>query len=157
MANFASIATTLEGALANELNLARGSQGVWEWYNALQRIMSQNRFTGTPRMDGPVQLTATDRDVEAGAVVLFGLLADNSQAAEDAFILTYNTNTVTEGTTDFLAVLWAPRNAISTVVFPEGVTFSTAFTISDSLGTTVGLEAGTLSTTHPTIIAIYTE
>ena len=88
MANFATIATTLEGAISNELTLARTNQGIWEWYNALQRIVSANRFTGTVRMDGPVLLTATDRDVETGAVELFGLLVDNSMAAEYLYHLT---------------------------------------------------------------------
>lgn len=157
MANFAAIGTTLEGILNTQLNLARSHQGVWEWYNALSRIMSANRFTGTPRIDGPVQLTATDRDVEAAAVLLFGLLVDNTQAAEDAFIIGYNTNTVTEGTTDFQFALWAPRNAIQCYVFPNGIDFATAYTLSDSLGTTVGIEAGTLSTTHPTVLSVYTE
>jgi len=157
MANFASIATTLEGALNNELNLARSNQGVWEWYNALQRIMSANRFTGTPRIDGPVLLTATDRDVETGAVRLFGLLSDNSMTAEDLYLLTYNTNTVTEGTTDALEMMWSPRNTITCAVFTDGLEFATAFTVSAALGTTVGQEAGTAPTTFPTYMAVYTE
>ena len=157
MANFASIATTLEGALANELTLARTNQGIWEWYNALQRIMSANRFTGTPRMDGPVLLTATDRDIETGAVVIFGFLIDNSMAAEDLYLLVYNVNAVTEGTTDATGLLFAPRNAITTYVMPNGLTHDTAFTISAALGTTVGQEAGTAPTTFPTVISVYTE
>jgi len=157
MANFASIGTTLEGILNTQLNLARSTQGIWEWYNALHRIVSANRFTGTPRIDGPVLLTATDRDVESGAVRLFGLLVDNTMAAEDLYLLTYNTNTVTEGTTDALEIMWCARNAITTAVFPDGLVFDTAFTVSAALGTTVGLEAGTGPTTFPTYLAVYTE
>ncbi len=157
MANFANIANVIEGIINNQLSATRTNQGTWEWYNALQRIMSANRFTGTPRVDGPVAVTGTDRDVEAGAVRLFGILVDNAMAAEDGYVAIYNTNTVTEGSTNAVAYLWAPRAAITCYVFPNGITLDTAFTVSDILGTEAGLEAGTATTSGLTILSVYTE
>lgn len=160
MANFASVANVLEGIINNQLTFARHNQGIWEWYNALSRIMSANRFSGTPRVVSSAVIGGTgaaDVDIEAGAVRLFGVLADNSMAAEDAYVLLYNTATVTEGTTDTLGALWVARATIGTYVFCDGIAFDTAFTASGSIGTEAGLEAGTLNTTAMTAVFVYTE
>lgn len=158
MANFASIATTLEGIINTQLSLTRSDQGVWEWFNSLQKVMSSNRFSGTPRVVGPALISA-ETAIETGAVVLFGVLVDNSMAAEDGYLAIVNLTTAnwTAGTDNALAYLWSPRNTQQYYVFPKGITMDTAFTIEDILGTEVGLEAGTGTTSGLTHIVVYTE
>jgi hypothetical protein len=116
------------------------------------------RETGTPRVSAYTLFGGTDEvTVEAGAVRVFGLVIDNSMAAEDAFIALYNTATPVEGTTNTVGYLWGPRNRVSTYAF-RAIVFDTAFTWSSVLGTEVGLEAGTLTTANGTQAGfIYTE
>ena len=157
MANFAAVAHVLEGILSRELNLARGNQGMWEWFNALNRVISQNRFTGTVRVSGPTLLADGSNTVESNAVTLFGVLVDNSMAAEDAFLLTSDV-AAAGGNDDWLgSAFWAPRNAITTYVLPNGGTFATGLFLADCLGTSVGIEAQTASTTQCTTVVVYTE
>ena len=156
MANFQRIATSLEGVIQTQLTLARTNQGIWEWFNALQKVMSSNRFSGTPKYWGLQATTgATDIDVETAAVTLFGVLIDNSMTAEDCYVSVYNTNTVTAGTT-LSQHYWGERNSITTYVIPNGRAYGTAFSVTDSIGTNAGLEAGTLATTPPNVILVYT-
>lgn len=156
MANFALIGNQLEGILNTQLNAARQTQGVWEWYNALFRIMSQNRFSGTATVYGPKQNAAGTNVVETVATTLFGVLVDNSQAAEDAYLGVSNV-AATPGTTDTLGYYWAPRNTISVYVIPQGTTLSSRLEVFSVLGTEAGLEAGTASTTQPTVVLVYTK
>ena len=160
MANFALIANALEGAINNQLNATRGTQGVWEWYNALQRNMSQLRWTGTARMYGPAVSTgATEIVVDADAVRVFGVLIDNSMAAEDAYLgLGDVDGAFTPGTDNVLGpYLWALRATMQTYLFLDPLEFDLGVIIFDGLGTQVGLEAGTAATTAPTNIVIYTD
>ena len=156
MANFANIANYLEGLLTSQLNQARQTQAVWEWYNALFRIVSQNRFTQTPRVYGPTQLAAGTNIIETNAVTVFGVLIDNGQAAEDALVALYNA-AATPGTTDPLGILWAPRAAMTCYVFANGQVHSSRLEIASMLGTEAGIEAGTASTTQPTVVVVYSE
>ena len=158
MANFASVSNVLEGILQNQLAAARSNQGNWEWFNALQRIVSANRFSGTVRVDGPTLITA-EREVEAGAVRLFGVLLDNAMAAEDAYLSLANLTAAnwTAGTNNALGYLYVPRATQLGYVFTNGLVFDTAFTVEDILGTEVGLEAGTGSTSGITAVLVYTE
>ena len=156
MANFLSIEHQLEGALNNQLTLARTNQGVWEWFNALKRIVSANRVTETPRVFGPRATTgATDIDVSTTAGTVWGILIDNSMSAEDTYVSLYNSNTVTLGTTDSKGYYWGERNKVTTHVFADGIPFATAISVADGIGTEAGLEAGTASTTAPTVIILY--
>ena len=160
MANFANIANTLEGIINNQLNLARSNQGVWEWYNGLQRIMSPTRWTGTPRVSGPTLTTgATEIVVDADAVRVFGVLIDNSMAAEDAYVgLGDVDGAFVPGTDNVLGpYLWALRATMQTYLFPEPLEFDLGVIIFDSLGTQAGLEAGTASTTGSTTVVVYTD
>lgn len=156
MANFAVIANTLEGLLNQQLNAARQTQSVWEWYNALYRIMSQNRFTGTATVYGPKQNASGTNVIETVAATLFGVLIDNSQAAEDLYLGVSNV-AATPGTTDTLGYYFGVRNAITPYVIPQGTTFGSRLEVFSVLGTEAGLEAGTASTTQPTVVLVYTK
>ena len=157
MANFASIATTLEGLLNTALNLARSNQGVWEWYNGLSRIMSANRFSGTPRIWGPRATVAGSNTIESNAATLFGVLVDNSMTAEDLFFTTSDV-AVAGGNDDWLGTpFFCPRNTITTYLVCNGGTFATGLFVEAELGTSVGIEAGTAVTTEPTVVVVYTE
>ena len=163
MANFESIRTRLEGIVNNELTFARHNQGIWEWFNALHRIISANRWAGTPRVVGPsavadvaynnIETTAADRQV-------FGLLVDNSNAAEAVWVTVADLTAAnaTPGTDLFNIALWVPSATIETVVFPNGLLFSTALSWFAGTGTAAGLEGGTgVTGTNPTGVIVYTE
>ena len=158
MANYASVVNRVEGIINNELASARSNQGTWEWHNALQRIVSQNRFSGTPRVYGPTLITA-ETEVEAGAVSLFGVLVDNAGASENVYLAVANLTAAnwTAGTSNAVMYLWAPAATITPYVFANGIALDTAFTIEDILGTEAGLEAGTGSAAGVTVVAVYTE
>jgi len=131
---------------------------LWTWREALRALIQDFREVGTPRVSAYTLFGgADDVDVEAGAIRLFGVVIDNSMAAEDAYIVLYNTATVVEATTNPLGCLWAPRNRVSAYVF-RAVVFDTAFSWSSLLGTKAGLDAGTLTTANGTqVAAVYTE
>ena len=158
MANFAAIANRLEGIINQEMNATRSNQGSWEWYNALARIMSSNRFSGTPRVYGPTLITA-ETGIETGAVRLFGLLLDNAMSGEDAYIAVANlaTGDWTAGTDNAKGYFYIPRSTTLGYVLADGLALDTAFTIEDILGTEAGIEAGTGSTSGVTVVAVYTE
>lgn len=156
MANFEIQKNNLEGILNNQLNATRQTQGVWEWFNALYRIVSSVRFGGTVQVYGPKQIASGTNVVETVAVSLFGVLVDNSMSAEDLFLATSNV-AATPGTTDTLLYFWVPRASIKTLVYPEPIAFSSRLEIFSVLGTEAGLEAGTASTTQPTVVLVYTK
>ena len=156
MANFEIQKNNLEGLLNTQLNATRQTQGVWEWFNALYRIVSSVRFGGTVTLYGPKQLAAGTNVVETVAVSLFGVLVDNSQAAEDLYLAVSNV-AATPGTTDTLGYFWVPRASIRTFALPEPLSFTSRLEVFSVLGTEAGLEAGTASTTQPTVILVYTK
>lgn len=156
MANFEIAKNNLEGLLNTQLNATRQTQGVWEWFNALYRIVSSVRFGGSVTIYGPKQLSAGTNVVETVAVSLFGILVDNSMAAEDLFLATSNV-AATPGTTDTLVYFWVPRSTIRTMLYPEPIAFSSRLEVFSVLGTEAGLEAGTASTTQPTVVLVYTK
>lgn len=157
MADWSRIQHQVDNVISS-VSTARSDQALWTWREALRRLIQDFRETGTPRVSAYSLFDGTnDVDVEAGATRLFGAVIDNSMAAEDAFIALYNTATPTEGTTDTLGYLWAPRNRVSVYAF-RPIVFSTAMTWSSVLGTEVGLEAGTLTTANGTQVSlIYSE
>jgi len=162
MANFASVANVLEGIINTKLAAARHNQGVWEWYNALGRIMSANRFTGTPRVIGPAATldAGTSTNAETGAVRIFGILVDNSNAAEAVWVQFFNiaSASVTVGTSLSPVIVFAPSATIVPVVYADGVAFDTACSYHAVTGTQAGLEGGTgVTGTNPTIVLVYTE
>lgn len=156
MANFEIQKNNIEGILNTQLNASRQTQGVWEWFNALYRIVSSVRFGGTVNVYGAKQLAAGTNVVETVAVRLFGVVIDNSMAAEDALVQVSNV-AATPGTTDVLGAYWAPRSAITSYVIPEGTTFTSRLEIFSTLATNAGLEGGTASTTQPTVLLVYTK
>jgi hypothetical protein len=162
MANFANIANRLEGIINNEMPAARSHQGLWEWYNALARIMSANRFTGTPRVVGPKTSpdAGTATDVETNAVKLFGMLIDNSNSAEDVWLLGYDlaTGDVTVGTSLTKIVVWVPRATIVPVLYPNGFDLTVSFSYHANTGTQAALEGTTgVTGTNPDVVFVYTE
>lgn len=100
----------LEGYLASEFapatyNRNQGSSLIPEM---VERIASRADLQyANLRVTKPILFDGTnDVDVEAGAVGLIAVIAaTNSSAAEDLAVLTYETNTVTEGTTRYTTAL----------------------------------------------------
>lgn len=157
MANFENIKNLLEGIVNSQISSVRQTAGVWEWFNALYRTMSANRFAGTPKVYGPALTAAAAAPtvIEAVAAKVFGLLVDNSMAAEDAFIALSNVAS-TAGTTNTMGYMFAPRASVTEYVYPEPLVFTSRLEIFAVLGTEAGLEAGTASTTQSTVVVVYT-
>jgi hypothetical protein len=99
-----------------------------------------------------------DVDVSTTPALLLGVVAwTNANAAEDEAVLFYNTNTPTEGTTRYLAMVNVPAGGTAAtaraaaVVYAEPVVFDTALTFSvvdngadgDIEGSTLGDASGT--------------
>lgn len=157
MANFASISNQLEGIINSQLSSARTNQGVWEWYNALQRITSANYVTGTLRVVGPLTLVDGSNTIETNAVVVYGALVDNSHATENIFALLSDVAVAGGDDSTLDSMLFAAANKISTYVFPSGAVHANGFFIGDVLGTSAGQEAGTAVTTQASVVVVYTE
>ena len=159
MANFAKIANQLEGILNTQLSSVRSTQGAWEWYNALQRIMSANRFTGTPTVYGPATVADADYvDIETPATTLFGVLIDNSNSAEVVYVSFSDEGSGgVPGTALMDAIIMVPSATMVYVVYPDGISFPTNLGIYAGTGTAAGLEGGTAVTgTNPTGVVVYT-
>lgn len=156
MANFELAKNIVEGSINTQLNATRATQGAWEWFNALYRIVSSVRYTGTVTTYGPKQLSAGTNVVETVAVTLFGALADNSMAAEP-LLLQFSNVAATPGTTDILGALFVPSVTMRYLVWPDGQVHSSRLEVFSTLSTNAGLEAGTASTTQPTVMLVYTK
>ena len=156
MANFELQKNNLEGIINTQLNATRNNQGVWEWFNALYRIVSASRFGGTVQVFGAKQLASGTNVIETVPVTLFGVVIDNSQAAEDALVQFTNA-AATPGTTDVFGAFYAPRASMNSYVIANGLVFSSRLEVFSTLATNAGLEAGTASTTQPTVVVVYTK
>ena len=161
MANFALVANQLEGIINNQLTAARQTQGIWEWYNALFRIVSANYVTGTVRAVGPATAGDTDFVAIDTTATLYGAVIDNSNAAEAVFVSILDGDaTLTPGTEHITGVIiHVPAASMRAVLWPTGVSYgTTGMAIYAGTGTSAGLEAGTAVTgTNPTYVVVYTE
>lgn len=160
MANFAIIQNQLEGIINSQLNAARTNQGTWEWFNALRRITSANNITGTLRVVGPRANIDTDYEDVNGPSVVYGVLVDNSNAAEPIYlsIADLTAANATPGLDLMKAVMFVPSATMSTFLFPSGLSLTTAFSALAGTGTAAGLEGGTgVTGTNPTVVFVYTE
>lgn len=161
MANFAGLANALEGIINSQLSSARINQGVWEWYNALQRITSANYVTGTLRLYGPVAVNDSDFvAVSATAGTIYGALVDNSNAAEAVWVSILDGGTgLTPGTEHMPGVIiHVPQASMYTGVWPGGVSCPTnGIAVMAQTGTDAALETTTgVTGTNPTLVLIYT-
>lgn len=153
MADWSRIQHQVDNVISS-VSTARSDQALWHWRETLRHLMQDFRETGTPRVSAYTLFDGTnDEDPVDNAARLFGVVIDNSMAAEDAYIALYNTNTVVEGMTNTLGYFWAPRNRVSAYAF-RPIVFDTALSWSSVLGTEAGLEAGTLTTASGTQVAI---
>ena len=141
MADWSRIQHQVDALISTSVAAARSDQSLWSWRENLRRLIQDFRETGTPRVSAYSLYTA-EADIESNAVRLFGLVIDNSQAAIDAFVVTYNTNSPTLGTTNPLGVFWAPANRVSVYSF-RPIVYSAALSWASLVGTQVGLEDGT--------------
>lgn len=160
MANFAAVSNLLEGIINSQLNATRINQGVWEWYNALQRITSANNVSGTLRVVGPTLSGDTDYVDVDGAATVYGFLVDNPIAAEAIYLSVADLTAAnaTPGTDLMKIIMFVPAATMSTFLFPSGITLATAFSVFAGTGTAAGLEGGTgVTGTNPTYVAVYTE
>lgn len=108
--NLGATITLLEGFLASEFAPAtyNRNQGSAFIVDMVRQIASRADLTySNLRVTAPVLFDGTnDVDVEAGAVGLIAVIAaTNSASAEDEAVLTYETNTVVEGTTRYITML----------------------------------------------------
>jgi hypothetical protein len=142
MANFASISNVLEGIVNSQLSSARINQGVWEWYNALQRIVSANKDSGTVRVVGPRVAVTGSNTIESTACTLYGVLIDNG-GTENAYTEISDV-AVGGGNDDMLGpILYTPTVVMNTYVFPSGLSFANGLFYDVVLATNTALEAGT--------------
>lgn len=131
--NLGATKNLIQGFIASEFqgtDAAPVPQGLSIFTEMVERVASRADLTESNlRVTAPVLFDGTnDVDVEAGAVKLIGVIAQSQTAqAEDAAVLFYETNTVTEGTTRYVAMInvnaagtAATREAIA-VVFPEPI------------------------------------
>ncbi len=142
MANFASVANVLEGIINSQLNATYTNQGVWEWYNALQRIVSANKDSGTVRVVGPRVAVTGSNTIESTAATLYGVLIENA-GTENAFMEVSDV-AVTGANDDTLGpILYSPTVKTVTYVFPSGLSFANGLYYDVLLATNTALEAGT--------------
>jgi hypothetical protein len=142
MANFASVGTYLESLISSQLSATLTTQGAWEWYNALFRVMSANRFTGTPRVVGPLVAVTGSNTIETNAVRLFGVLIQNG-GTENSYTEASNV-AVTGGNDDTLGpMLYCPSATTTEYLFTDGLAFSAGLFFDVILATNTALEAGT--------------
>ena len=76
MANFEIVRNQLEGIVNTQLNATRQTQGVWEWFNALYRITSANKNSGTVYIYGPASVNDADPGDEDITAVTVRILPD---------------------------------------------------------------------------------
>ena len=142
MANFALIRNQLEGLIQSQLNSTRATQGAWEWFNALSRIMSSNRYSGTCRVVGPRVAVTGSNTIESGAVTLFGVLIDNG-GTENAYTEASDV-AVTGGNDNTLGpMLYTPSATMNEYLFADGLSFANGLFYDVVLATNTALEAGT--------------
>lgn len=161
MANFAGLANVLEGIINSQLSSARITQGVWEWYNALQRITSANYVSGTLRLYGPVAVNDADFvAVSATPATLWGALVDNSIADEAVFVSILDGGAgLTPGTEHMPgAIIHVPLATMYTAVWPSGISCpTTGIAVMAQTGTDAALETTTgVTGANPTLVLIYT-
>jgi hypothetical protein len=143
--NIGGVMNQLEGFLATEYANSRNHQGLAIFPGLIREVVTQANLTeANLRCTAPRLFDGTnDVDVEAAAVRLFGIVIDNTEAADNALIV-YETNTVTEGTTDPKLVVEVPSSSALALVIPGGVALD-ALSWSACDGGTVAIEAGTLA------------
>lgn len=163
--NWGVVEHLVQGFLASEFlpgTTSASDQGASasQFLDALRLVATRADLTqANIKVAAPQLFDGTnDVDVSTSACVLLGVVAQtNSSAAEDEAVLFYNTNTPTEGTTRYLAMVNVPAggsqatSSIQAVVYMRPVTFDTALTWSvvdngadgDIEGTTLGDANGT--------------
>src|SRR3990167_3032480 len=142
MANFASVSNVLEGLLNSQLSSTLIGQHAWEWYNALQRIVSANNITGTVRVVGPRVAVTGSNTIESAAATVYGVLIENG-GTENAF-MELSDVAVTGANDDTLGpILYAPSPTMVSYVFPSGLVFANGLYYDVVLATNTALEAGT--------------
>ena len=128
--NLGSVMTQLQGYISSEFN-AVNNQGLALFPEMVRMVAARADLGETNlRVTAPRLFDGTnDVDVEAGAVKLIGIVAQSQTAqAEDAAVLVYETATVTEGTTRYVATLMvnaggsAATREAQAVIFAEPVT-----------------------------------
>ena len=162
MANFQAVSNVIEGIINSQLNSTRINQGVWEWYNALQRIVSANYVTGTVKIYGPAAVADSDFvAIETGASTVYGALLDNSNAAEAVFVQMLDGDaSLTPGTEHQPGVIMhVPAASMKTFLWPSGANYpTTGIAVFAGTGTDAALETTTgVTGTNPTIVVVYTE
>lgn len=167
--NLGASLNLLEGFLASEFAPAtyNRTQGTAAIVDFVRQIASRADLTySNLRVTAPVLFDGTnDVDVESGAVGLIAIIAaTNSSAAEDEAVLVYETNTVTEGTTRYTAMLNVDAGGTTatgkmySVVFPEPLAMAAlSWSVVDN-GADTDIEGVTLGDANGTkVMLVYAE
>lgn len=156
--NLGGVMNQIEGFIASEFLTSRNHQGLAMFPALIREVATQANLTESNlRVTAPQLFDGTnDVDVESGTVRLFGVVLDNSEAADNAFVV-YETNTVTEGTTDPKLIIEVPASTAMAVVIPGGVVLDAlSWSVTDA-GTTA-IEAGTLAAANSVkVMLVYAE
>jgi len=156
--NYGAVMHQLQGFIASEFALARSHQGLSYFPQLIQLVASDASLAeANLRVTAPRFFDGTnDVDVEAGAVRLLGIVVDNTEAASNALVI-YETNTVTEGTTDIELYLELDASEARAIVIPGGLPLA-ALSWSATDGGNAAMEAGTLSAANSLkVMLVYAE
>lgn len=165
--NLGSALTQLQGYIASEFGATTNNQGLSLLPEMVRTIASRADLTESYlRVTAPRLFDGTnDVDVESGAAKLIAVVAQtNASAAEDEAVLLYQTNTVTEGTTRYLAMVNCPAGgtsataALTVAVYPEPIAFSAlSWSVVDN-GSDTDIESTTLGDANGTkVMLVYAE
>ena len=162
MANFQLVRNTLEGILNSSITQSRTTQGVWEWMDALDRIMSSDKVPGVATLYDSGEAGGNDAaEVEIGSVptTVYGILVDNPNSAEPVHLEMSDVSDVDGGDKLLSAFVFVPSATMRSVLFPQGIAHTaTQCAYICGTGTRAGLEAGTAITgTNPRVIIVYSE
>ncbi len=132
------------------------SQGVAMFAQAVELVATRADLDSSKNVKVRLAINgAADIDISTTPALLLGIVAwSNANAAANAVVQAYNTNTPTPGTTDVLAYAvvtaggTAATAAASSVVYMEPVVFATALSVQAVLNANAGFEAGTLVTAN---------
>jgi hypothetical protein len=127
LGNYGSVMAQLQGYIATEFGSAPHNQGLSLFPQLVALVASRADLTDTNlRVAAPRLFDGTnDVDVEAGAVHLIGVVVQSLAAqAEDAAVLFYETNTVTEGTTRYVAAVMVNAGGTAATAEAQAVVFA---------------------------------
>lgn len=164
--NYGAVKNQLDQIIATDLAMtgttlgARSNQGVAILPSLIHQVLARPDFVNTlnAKIYGPTANGAASITIASTAENLVAVVWDNSQAATDAYIVLFGViaGSVTLGTTNPSAVIYAKANSQGCVLFPQPL--ATLTNTGLSWDSTTNIYAGATRSTAATvtIAAIYT-